>query len=261
MGMTISEFESSPSSMGVSELLKSRASGRPVPSLAALTKPTKIKTTTCGLFKVLKEMKHRTATNDVDKVAGIGFLIWAPTLPAFSEALDVEEAWTRCVRHMTLGMKDELLFRFPIPGDQSFLWFPSWKQVQEHELPEDTLRSLSHDDIGSTMHYTYLGDFFQKAKITGLQDESPTERSGILRIESEGQGVLQCMVTAAHKHPIPDGDYSLVRRLNSSDMVVCDYFPSSDNHFTVLKKVSVIVYKYGDDALSSVAVRKSCKFV
>ncbi|KAI5790398.1 hypothetical protein FPQ18DRAFT_260727, partial [Pyronema domesticum] len=80
MRYTIAQFELSESTVRISQLLKKPAS-------------------------MLREMKYRKSTQEVDKVAGIGFLIWAPTLPTFSKSLNVEEAWTRCVRHMRTGQE------------------------------------------------------------------------------------------------------------------------------------------------------------
>ncbi|KAF8536101.1 hypothetical protein BDD12DRAFT_708268, partial [Trichophaea hybrida] len=93
--------------------------------------PLDVSRTACGLFGVLREMQLREAEHDIDKVTGIGFLMAgaAVTLPVYSENIDTEAAWTRCVRHMTPSMRDELLFRFPEPGDRNHLWFPSWTQI------------------------------------------------------------------------------------------------------------------------------------
>ncbi|KAI5796162.1 hypothetical protein FPQ18DRAFT_232208, partial [Pyronema domesticum] len=96
----------------------------------------------CGLFGVLSEMRRRHAKTDADKVAGIGFLMSdrlfvgfrkTVELPVFSEKIDAEEAWMRCVRYMPSSMRDELLFRFPMAGsrENGHWWFPSWSQISD----------------------------------------------------------------------------------------------------------------------------------
>ncbi|KAI5796164.1 hypothetical protein FPQ18DRAFT_237163, partial [Pyronema domesticum] len=104
---------------------------RAVEILYALPAPTR---TPCGLYGVLSEVRIRKAKQEVDKIAGIGFIMSTDrdvTLPIFSETMDTEEAWTLIVRCMTTSMGDELLFRFPVPGhgDHGALWFLSWKQI------------------------------------------------------------------------------------------------------------------------------------
>lgn len=230
-----------------------------------------IRTTCCGFFGLLKEMRERYASNEVDKVAGIGFLMLPASLPAFSERTTPEEAWTRCVHHMSSAMRDELLFRFPAPGDGGHSWFPSWKQIQDkrYVLPEDRPGSL--DDIsdrrsGLTNHvrrsatsYTYFGHLIEKghlvAQPTGDRIDGP--RRWAVTVEHGGRK-LKFFVSARHHVEIPDGEYSLVGRVGSKDFIVCRY----DETATVpgLQKVSVVSMD-SDKVDQSILLNKPCRFV
>jgi len=267
-GMNKEEFEHSKSYTGISELLEIRA---PAHFLRQGDAPLKVIRTACGLFGVLREMQHRNARRDVDKVAAIGFLMSNPkvTIPAFWENIDIETAWTRCVRHMTPTMRDELLFRYPEPGDQNHLWFPSWTQIRDHELPEDPVGPFCYRDKGgsctspNSTTYKYFGYVIAAADITGLGISTGGKRSGILTVEREGQSSVQFLVSAYHKHPIPDGRYSLVRRMESHDFVVCSYSDRARHHsFVDLDKVSVLCVEFDESKFKQAgAILRSCKFI
>lgn len=165
------------------------------------------------------------------------------------------------------GMKDGLLFRFPIPGNHSSSLFPSCQQVQCPKASE----TFSHGhlcnrctrqktSIATSTHYTYFGDFFEKTKITGLEHNSSpvgTQRIGNLIIESEDQKPLHPMVSAAHDHSIPNGEYPLVKRVNSLDFVVCSYSPPKGAYIIQLEKVSVLIVIYSDESQFKAA---ACNF-
>jgi len=268
-GLKKAEFEQSRSYIGISELLEIRA---PAHFLQKGDTALNVTRTACGLFGVLSEMQLREADKDVDKVAGIGFLMSGPavTLPIFSESIDPEVAWTRCVRNMTPSMRDELLFRFPEPGNQNHLWFPSWAQIHKHELPEDPVGPFWYKDMGghctspNSTTYTYYGYYIEGGNIAGLDVCSRAKRSGVLTIEREGQDPVRFRVSAHHKNPIPDGRYSLVGRINYSDFVVCSYTPRAPHQsFMDLEKISVLCMEYVDESKlkEAGAMGRLCKFI
>ncbi|KAI5790974.1 hypothetical protein FPQ18DRAFT_337468 [Pyronema domesticum] len=133
VGQTKLEFENSKSCIGVSELLSLRQAVDSPRNGEALPAPIR---TPCGLFGVLSEVQIWKAKQEVDKIAGNGFIMStgrSVNLPIFSETMDAEEAWTLVVRCLPPSMRDELLFRFPAPGygDREALWFPSWEQISD----------------------------------------------------------------------------------------------------------------------------------
>ncbi|KAF8417145.1 hypothetical protein EV426DRAFT_645995 [Tirmania nivea] len=102
------------------------------------------------LFPLLEEMKRRFASGDIDKIAGLGYLLGSPSLPAYYESQSVEEAWYLLVDHMQDYVRGSLLFLFPKPGDCQRLWTPSWKQIEETDL-----HSLGGSSLGNEPVHCY----------------------------------------------------------------------------------------------------------
>jgi len=98
----------------------------------------------CSVLSLTHEMARRFSREELDKIAGIGYLLRAPTLPTYTLGQSPEDAWKRCVTHMPYLMKLEILFNYPYPrlrspppeelkGDR-LCWLPTWKQMMA--LPE-----------------------------------------------------------------------------------------------------------------------------
>src|SRR5690606_10208560 len=125
----------------------------------------------------------RYATNPVDKVAGIGFLAHFHTLPVYSEFQKIEEAWENCIQHMPHELKEDLLFRLPVPCDiRENRWFPTWAQIERMTLPEDEQElargtqtpaqtaqgsPLQDSRVGNVdrLSHSYYGDYVQRGHL------------------------------------------------------------------------------------------------
>lgn len=249
-GSTMQDFEDSKEYAGISDLLDIRASADSPHNGKPTSSPKKIP---CGLFGVLSEMRRRHAKTDADKVAGIGFLMSdrlfvgfrkTVELPVFSEKIDAEEAWMRCVRYMPSSMRDELLFRFPMAGsrENGHWWFPSWSQISDinTQLPEDPEGLFLYDDEEGHGKWkknecSYNGYFIEEGKIK-WGDMDNNERRGKLLVNGHSFNIL-----ASHQHPIPEGAYSLVGRSNCQDFVICSRVAAdSGKHFIKVQKISVL---------------------
>jgi len=106
----------------------------------------------CSLLALTREMGRRYASKEVDKIAGLGYLLRARTLPTYSADENLNTAWVRCVSHMRYVTKLELLFNFPYerssggsnvrvqskticgPVIDIPSWIPSWTQMKR--IPE-----------------------------------------------------------------------------------------------------------------------------
>ena len=103
----------------------------------------------CSVMSLAREMARRFSSQEVDKIAGIGYLLRAPTLPTYTMGQSPEEAWGRCVTHMPYLMRLEILFNFPYPRSPPVIaqlvparvaiedkvrWLPTWEQMMS--LPE-----------------------------------------------------------------------------------------------------------------------------
>jgi hypothetical protein len=268
-GQTKLEFEQSKSCVGVSEHLSLRQAVDSPCNGDALPAPTR---TPCGLYGVLSEVRIRKAKQEVDKIAGIGFIMSTDrdvTLPIFSETMDTEEAWTLIVRCMTTSMGDELLFRFPVPGhgDHGALWFPSWKQIFDARttLPKDPAGSFLFNDWGGHCVSngnicSYVGYFIAKAEISWPPGRKIGEElRGILKVKNE-----EFRISVSHLHPILPGTYSFVFRCNFTDVVVCAYDAENlpSGRFLDLQKISVICIEDCTESKlkKSEALIKPCRF-
>ena len=56
-------------------------------------------------------------SNELDKIAGLGYLIKCTILPLYSETEDIEHAWMHLVQHLHFDAQFELLFYFLITRD------------------------------------------------------------------------------------------------------------------------------------------------
>ena len=97
-------------------------------------------TSGCSIIALTQEMKKRVASNPVDKIAGLSYLLRSPQLPVYSETEEEENAWLRCIEVLRDEMRLELLFNFPWPRNQRTCstipsWIPTWGQIQKYKAP------------------------------------------------------------------------------------------------------------------------------
>ncbi len=71
-----------------------------------------------NVFHVLSQMQSRVSTNNVDKVAGLAYLVGSVSIPAYYEKQSEEDAWTALVNVMWKYLREQLLFAYPGPGDR-----------------------------------------------------------------------------------------------------------------------------------------------
>ena len=68
----------------------------------------------CSILSLVREILKRSASNVLDQVAGISYLVWPLgsqfDLPVYNMNMGVEAAWLKCVDSMRLESKLELLF-------------------------------------------------------------------------------------------------------------------------------------------------------
>ncbi|KAK0431336.1 hypothetical protein EV421DRAFT_1911985 [Armillaria borealis] len=87
------------------------------------------------VFIALSEMQKRVATNPVDRVAGLSYLLWTDELPTYHATQSQEEAWTALVNEMNITYRGHMFFLYPKTGNGSKCWRPSWKQAMTEALP------------------------------------------------------------------------------------------------------------------------------
>ncbi len=166
------------------------------------------------VFAVLSHMQNRYSTNPVDKVAGLGYLLWSGEIPAYYETQSEEDAWMALVAVMSPLNQAQLLFVYPQPGDGSRIWRVSWKQAMTEKLPSHDSRSLVgyvwRDE--SKRADRYDGPLIESGYIQGLGNADPKcqPRWGKLIIEDATKTKHLFETVAYHQYPIPDGSYVLL---------------------------------------------------
>ncbi|KAK0450959.1 hypothetical protein EV421DRAFT_1731970 [Armillaria borealis] len=158
----------------------------------------------------------RVSTNPVDKVAGLAYLLYSKSLPAYSGTQSVEDAWTALVDTMFEGYRGDLFFLYPKPGDGINIWRPSWNQVMNDPLP-----SLDRDRRDEDVEWDEEKEVYRCSRavrcigrgyIRGLSVGDPQKqpRSGELEVKDAYMTPHIFEIVAVHQHPIPDGSYTLL---------------------------------------------------
>jgi len=101
------------------------------------------KTGGCSILELIQEMRRRHATSDIDKIAGLSFLLLSEALPRYYNAKTPEEAWVSCSISLRYIVKLELLYNFPFvrssgPDEldlEDILWTPTWSQIIQQPAP------------------------------------------------------------------------------------------------------------------------------
>ncbi|KAF8459191.1 hypothetical protein BDZ91DRAFT_640501, partial [Kalaharituber pfeilii] len=92
-----------------------------------------IEDTICGLnssrsiIALACEMGQRHACKEIDKIAGLSYLLHFEKLPLYSKEEPVEDSWKRCLRSAPGTILAELFFNCPFSG--LFGLFPTWEQL------------------------------------------------------------------------------------------------------------------------------------
>jgi len=87
----------------------------------------------CSILALVQEMSRRVASNERDKIWGLGYLMKCTNLPIYAETQPLEDAWLHLVSHLPYPAQLELLFNFPKPRSHEDgahgTWVPTWEQV------------------------------------------------------------------------------------------------------------------------------------
>ena len=127
------------------QVMKFRNAIRPVIQLAAAVDGVH----GCEVYELAQEMTRRYATNPVDKLSGLFYLLRTTKLPCYNEKMTSEDIWRQCFHLLPGERKAEILFNFPYRGSDK-QWFPTWAQVLGWPVrdPEcDHMRSYSLKNV------------------------------------------------------------------------------------------------------------------
>ena len=82
----------------------------------------------CELYELAREMAKRHASQSVDKISGLFYLLRTTKLACYNENMSSEDFWRQCFHLLPAERKAEILFDFPYRGSDE-QWFPTWVQV------------------------------------------------------------------------------------------------------------------------------------
>ena len=129
------------STLSLGKVIKLRSAIHPVIQLAAqVDSPGG-----CGVYELAKEMTKRHASEPVDKISGLFYLLGTTKLPCYDAQMTTEAFWRQCFHLLPDKRKAEILFDFPYRGSDT-QWFPTWAQMLDWPTrdPEyDHVRSQS----------------------------------------------------------------------------------------------------------------------
>ncbi|PBK59021.1 hypothetical protein ARMSODRAFT_1027774 [Armillaria solidipes] len=165
-------------------------------------------------LNVLSQMQHRTATNPLDKVAGLVYLLNMESIPIYDMKQSEEEAWAVLVDDMRPRSRADLLFYFPEPGSGNKCWRPSWEQVMTQKfhfryesMKLEGVRRMEENDVD-----WFDGLRIDSVQVCGLADASSTGdlRRGQLFVKIGTKAPHAFEIIADHGYSIPDGSYTLL---------------------------------------------------
>ena len=82
----------------------------------------------CEVYELVQEMARRCASQPVDQISGLFYLLQTIKLPSYDAYMTAEDFWTKSFHFLPVERKAEILFAFPYRGSEE-QWFPTWAQV------------------------------------------------------------------------------------------------------------------------------------
>ncbi|KAF9029052.1 hypothetical protein BDZ89DRAFT_1160070 [Hymenopellis radicata] len=200
-----------------------------------------------NVFPVLVAMRHRAAVNELDKIAGLAYLLRSPALPAYIPTQSPEDAWRRLIETMQARYRGDLLFLYPHPGDGRYVWCPSWRQVKETTLPKRVFlfEAVQYDEENGV--YRHRGYRLERCFLKGLAEiggETLSPRTGRI-VVMEASNMHEFPVVALHTQCIPEDYYTLIGNQGHECWVV----GRADNLGRVEKVTVIRMIVSGGDAL------------
>ena len=139
----------------------------------------------CEIYELAREMAKRHATQPLDKLSGLFYLLRTTKLPCYDEQKDSEVIWRQCFHLLPLERKAEILSEFPYRGSDE-QWFPTWSQVldwptrdPEYEHTRQILPKLVGDTLGESL---FIGNLWMVPDVI----LSETNYEGEYRVEIGG---------------------------------------------------------------------------
>ncbi|KAF8429071.1 hypothetical protein EV426DRAFT_557365 [Tirmania nivea] len=108
------------------------------------------------IYRLVKEMRRRFASRDVDKVCGLFYLLRTTSLPTYLKSTPAGDAWEKSFHVLPDQTQLELLFDFPYAGADG-KWFPSWDQLLLWPDRDSALQHLTRQVKLDVKHVRFAG--------------------------------------------------------------------------------------------------------
>ncbi|KAK0437425.1 uncharacterized protein EV420DRAFT_1280684 [Desarmillaria tabescens] len=167
-----------------------------------------------NLFDILQEMQNQVSTKPLDKVAGLGYLLFRESIPIYDESQSEEDAWVALTEVMDGKYHLELLLLYPEPGNGYKCWQPSWNEVMAMVTIPKTRMCLQSVDLQTdeTGVDWYWGPCIKLGNLRGLGKVSSKiiPRQGELLVKDHTGLSHVFKIIADHTYLIPDSPYTLI---------------------------------------------------
>lgn len=108
------------------------------------------------IYRLVKEMHRRSASDELDKVCGLFYLLRTTSLPTYLRGTPAGDAWEKSFHVLPDQTQLELLFDFPYPGSEG-KWFPSWDQLLHWPDRDPALQHLTRQVELKVNHVRFAG--------------------------------------------------------------------------------------------------------
>ncbi len=182
-----------------------------------LTSLRAIRPGSASINTILSKMQNRvsSATNPLDRVAGLVYLLKLDFIPIYEAEQSPEDAWEILVDAMRPENRTALLRYYPEPGNGKKRWRPSWQQAMMNNVVQDWILISQLPEVSRTDNPDadwYTGYRLDSGDVRGLgevpKEEKPREGQLVLKDMTGAPHAVR--IVAHHKYPIPDGSYTLI---------------------------------------------------
>ena len=248
------------------KVVKLRSAIRPVIKLAAQVGSA----LGCEVYELVREMIRRHASQPLDKLSGLFYLLGTTKLPCYDDKMTSEDIWRQCFHLLPPERKAEILFDFPYRGSDK-QWFPTWAQMLSWPVrdPEcDHMRLQSLPDLMGNMS-TEMPFFVSNLWIIPRTVLFKTSKLGEYGVEINDRRDIYFYLPYLSQKPIDleEPEFALaIANLEHPhyNWVVCRVIgsPTEDAKVCVLKKVGVM----RTDSCTQLSVgglleRRDCLFI
>jgi len=201
----------------------------------------------CEVYELAREMTKRHASQPVDLLSGLFYLLRTTELPCYSETIRPEEFWTTSFRLLPAERMAEILFDFPYRGSDK-QWFPTWKQMMswpERDSDYDHISISPRLDLKFTPHGSSLvRKVWSVSSVSLYPGPTHDPREYEVKIRHKFFGFYNPYIALERININPGNKFTLVAPLleKAYNWIVCEPVENGegDEGLVVLKKAGVL---------------------